>query len=539
MKKTSLVMIIVLLFSLSLFAKPKTDAHLIGHVIADGEHISHANVYLKGTTIGTATDETGHFQLLNLPIDEYTIVVQVMGYKSSERVVQTKINETIELKFELEPDVLELESIVVTGDRNAISRVNSPVIVTPIAPKLLTRTQSLTIAEGLNYCPGLRLENNCLNCGFTQLRMNGMEGAYSQILINGRPIFKGLAGVYALEMIPSNMIERMEVVRGGGSALYGSSAVAGNVNLILKDPIHDELEFDYNTSVVGTGTDGSAEEQHLSVNASVVTNDQKAGLTLYGFNRTRSGYDANKDGFTELSKIDNTTFGTRVFHRLSKRSKLAGDFFIVNEERRGGDRFFLPLHEADIAEAVDHKISSTALTYEQYMRQEDLFTVYASLMDVDRDAYYGADQSLDTYGNTKSLAYSVGSTYAAKFERSHAVVGVELNSESLVDQKLGYPDYDNAAIVDGAIESIQHIGNTLVADQQSDVLGFFGQYDYQLARLKVAMGLRFDHYAITDVQHDNAMNGNVLSPRLNFLYDISASKLRGAPCRSIYYESVI
>jgi outer membrane receptor for ferrienterochelin and colicins len=90
----------------------------------------------------------------------------------------------------------------------------------------------VTLSEGLSFSPGLRIENDCQNCGFSQVRMNGMEGPYSQILINSHPIFSGLAGVYGLELIPTNMIERIEVVRGGGSALYGSNAIAGTINII-------------------------------------------------------------------------------------------------------------------------------------------------------------------------------------------------------------------------------------------------------------------------------------------------------------------
>lgn len=150
-----------------------------------------------------------------------------------------KKGETKEVNFELVKDALGLEEVVITGDRNATNRVESSTIVNTITPKLFARTQSVTLSEGLNFSPGLRMENNCQNCGFSQVRMNGMEGPYSQILINSRPIFSGLAGVYGLELIPSSMVERVEVVRGGGSALYGSNAIAGTINLILKDPINN------------------------------------------------------------------------------------------------------------------------------------------------------------------------------------------------------------------------------------------------------------------------------------------------------------
>ncbi|MCK0205650.1 TonB-dependent receptor plug domain-containing protein, partial [Ornithobacterium rhinotracheale] len=117
--------------------------------------------------------------------------------------------------------------------------------------RILHATQSVTLSEGLNFQPALRMEDNCQNCGFNSLRMNGLEGAYSQILIDGRPIYNSLQGVYGLEQIPANMIDRVEVVRSGGSALYGSSAIAGTVNIITKEPINNRAYISTNQAYIG------------------------------------------------------------------------------------------------------------------------------------------------------------------------------------------------------------------------------------------------------------------------------------------------
>ncbi|HPF94572.1 MAG TPA: TonB-dependent receptor, partial [Tenuifilaceae bacterium] len=211
----------VLLLISSAFAQKRTDAHLIGHVLNGGEHIPFANVYLKGTTIGTSTDETGHYRMINLPEGTFTVVATAIGYKPAEKEVTIVAGKTAEVNFKMSEDAIGLEEVVITGDRNEQSRRESSVVVNTVSPKTFTMTQSVILGEGLNFTPGLRMENNCQNCGFTQLRMNGLEGPYSQILINSRPIFSGLAGVYGLELIPSNMVDRVEVIRGGGSALYG------------------------------------------------------------------------------------------------------------------------------------------------------------------------------------------------------------------------------------------------------------------------------------------------------------------------------
>ncbi|MFN2314821.1 MAG: carboxypeptidase-like regulatory domain-containing protein, partial [Bacteroidales bacterium] len=174
--------------------RPKTDANIVGHVVSGENHLPFATIALKGTTIGAFTDETGHFQITNLPTGEFTVIASCVGYKPVEKRVAISENQTTELKFELQEDILNLSEIVVSVDRSEQKRTDAPVIVNTITPRMMVSTNSVTLSEVLNFSPGLRIENNCQNCGFTQVRMNGMEGPYSQILINSRPIFSGLAG---------------------------------------------------------------------------------------------------------------------------------------------------------------------------------------------------------------------------------------------------------------------------------------------------------------------------------------------------------
>ncbi len=524
MKKTILFSFFILLFfSFCNAQKQKTDANIVGHVVSAGEHLPFVSISVKGTTMGTVTDETGHFQLVNLPEGKYTIKAQYIGYKPEEKFVTVKKGVTAEINFTLAEDVLGLDEVVVTGDRNERNRRESSVIVNTITPKLFATTQSVTLSEGLNFSPGLRMENNCQNCGFSQVRMNGMEGPYSQILINNRPIFSGLAGVYGLELIPSNMIERIEVIRGGGSALYGSNAIAGTINLILQDPIRDTYEFGVNGGATGVGIDGSgdpAEDYSVNANASVVSDDNKSGLAVYGFYRDRDPFDANGDSYSEVTQIKNTTFGSRMFHRFSFRSKVSLDFFNIKEDRRGGDRFDYPEHEANIAEAVNHDITTGAVTYEQFFRETDLWSVYASGQLVTRDSYYGAGQSLADYGKTKGKTYSVGSQYNAQFASSSLIAGVEERIDLLNDKKLGYLDWKNAEIENDSIISIPHTENTIVADQKSTTFGVFGQYEIKLGKQNASVGARFDHYKISDKENNSEdKSGNVVSPRVTFKYD--------------------
>jgi outer membrane receptor for ferrienterochelin and colicins len=521
------VLIITVFCTPTLLSQKKTDSNIIGHVTCKGSHIPFATVSIKGTTMGVNTDETGHYQLINLPVGTYTIKAQSVGYKPTEREVTVKAGETVEIKFELGEDLLGLEEVVITADRSETKRTESVTIVNTLSPKLFSSSQSVTLIEGLSFSPGLRIENNCQNCGFSQVRMNGMEGPYSQILINSRPIFSGLAGVYGLELIPTNMIERIEIVRGGGSALYGSNAIAGVINIILKEAITNSYEAGICTSLTGIGikeSGGIGPDYNVNLNTSLISADSKTGISLYGFTRERRLFDANNDSYSEIAPLSNLTVGTRLFRRFGLRSKVAIDFFNIKEERNGGNRQEYPLHERGIGEMVKHDIKTGAITYEQYFRDYDMLTVFTTAQHLMRDSYYGANQSLKSYGRSEDLTFSAGVQYKAILGNSSLIAGFENSSGFLKDEKLGYPDYDNAVIVNDSIISVPHTNNTLISDQSSVTTGAFLQYDLKMNKFKLGLGGRLDHYNIIDnAKNNEAKTGNVFSPRISLMYEVLSS----------------
>lgn len=495
-------------------ATRKSDTMLFGHVVSESEHIPFATVVVQGTTVGTAADLTGHFKIVGAPSGKQVVVVSAVGYRSREYPVELAAGKEVTILAELEPDQIGLEQVVVSADRCEKSRREAATIVSTISPRLFERTQSVTLSEGLNFTPGVRMENNCQNCGFTQVRMNGLEGPYSQILINSRPVFSGLAGVYGLELIPANMIDRVEVVRGGGSALFGSNAIAGTINLITKEPV--KSGYSANSSLSLVGNDGTP-DYNLSFNGSVVSDDFRSGMSFYGFRRERDPYDANGDGFSELSEIDNGTFGASIFQRVGSRSKFNLDYFYINESRRGGNDFDKLKHEADVTEAVDHQINSANLTLDKLMREHDKLSFYAAFQSVNRDSYYGANQDLSAYGYTKDFSFSGGTQYHRDVERllfspSELVVGVEFSSNALEDQKLGYLD----------LGTQEHTDNTVITDQSVTTVGLFAQNEWVMEKLRFSLGFRAEHYAVKDRQENReATSGSVFSPRASLLFNLN------------------
>lgn len=526
MKKIIFFALLAIYPLINICAESRKGADIYGHVTdkVTGEEMSFINVFVKNTTIGTTTDINGRYALNNLPDGQLAIVAEGLGYVAEEKTVEVKRGKSVEVNFAVEEDVLKLDEVVVTAGRSSQKRIEAPVIVNTISPKLLETTHSVVLGEGLNFCSGLRYENDCQNCGFSQVRMNGMEGRYSQILINSRPIFSGLAGVYGLELIPANMLDRIEVVRGGGSALYGSNAIAGTINLILKDPIANSFEAGINTSLIGIGNkmyNGPVADYNINFNASLVTENRKAGLAIYGNTRNRGMFDANGDGFSEISPMKNTVIGARLFYRPSYRGKIALDFFNIAEKRSGGNKQDYPDHERDISESVSHDMKTAALTFDQYFREHDLLSVFVSGQYLDRDSYYGANQSLSDYGNTVDKTYNLGVQYKTHFKTSTLMVGIEHTGSYLTDKKLGYPDYENAVIENNEIVEVPHVPNTIVADQSLNISGAFAQYEIKIRKFKLLAGGRVEHYNINDKQKGDVPKSKVVFvPRASVMYDI-------------------
>ena len=414
------------------------EATIHGHIrdSRTKEHIPYITVTIDGTTIGTTTDATGHYTLYHVPVGAFKVTASAIGYASQTKEVSVVCGDDILLNFETTEEQISLDAVVVSANRNATKRSEAPSLVNILDSDLLNKVSAPTIAEGLSFQPGVRVENSCQNCGFAQVRINGLDGQYSQILINSRPIFSALAGVYGLEHIPANMVERIEVVRGGGSALYGSSAIGGTINIITKEPLRNSGELAHTITSIGCG---KSLDNNTTLNTSLVTDDRKAGLTIYGQSRLRDAYDHDDDGFVEIPTIKAQTIGTQAYVKTSAYSKLSLDYHATNEYRRGGDQLDLQPHQALIAETTDHLINSGGLTFEGTSKDSHhRYSVYASAQDTKRESYYGAGQDPNAYGKTDGLTAVVGAQYLYRIKFFELTTGLEYNYDYLFDNPTGY-----------------------------------------------------------------------------------------------------
>ena len=420
-----------------------SDANIHGHVIDknSGEHLAYISVILKGTTVGAMTDITGHYFLKNLPTGEFTVEVSSVGYKKVSKKVSLKKGISAELNFEIEEDLVALDGVVVSANRSETTRRLAPTVVNVLDMKMFENTNSTSLSDGLSFQPGVRVETNCQNCGFQQIRINGLDGPYTQILIDSRPIFSALSGVYGLEQIPANMVERVEVMRGGGSALFGSSAIAGTINIITKEPLRNSAQISHNLTSIGGS---SSFDNSTSLNASLVTDNHKAGLYVFGQNRHRSAYDHDGDGFSEMPQLKSQTVGFRSYIKTSLYSKLTFEYHHMQEFRRGGDMLNRPPHEANIAEQLEHSIDGGGVKFDYFSPNEKhRLGVYASAQNTARDSYYGANQDPDAYGRTTDFTYMAGAQYIYGMDKllfmpADLTLGAEYTADDLHDNMWGY-----------------------------------------------------------------------------------------------------
>ena len=492
MKKTFSIFVVLcsLLFSSAAMANTPTDTHIAGHVLDahTKEHLSFVNVQIKGTSMGCLTDESGHYYLKNLPEGKHTIIFSMMGYETLEKSVVLHRDTLIEINVAISEKSFLMDNVVVTANKYATKQKEVATIVNVISPLIIESTTSNSMADVLNFQTGLRVEETCSNCGVPQIRINGLEGQYTQILMDSRPIFSSLASVYGLEQLPAGMVDRIEVIRGGGSALYGANAIAGVVNIITKEPTRNFFNISNSSAFTQQGN----YDINTSMNASVVSENQKAGLYLFGVQRNRQQYDRDNDGFSDIPLLRSTTAGFRSFFKTSDYSKITAEYHHTTEYRRGGNGIDdLQPHEALLCERLRHNIDAATAKWDFFSQDSKHFlSAYTSFQHIARDSYFGTNMNLNAYGKSTDLVSVTGAQYRFSYPcgiaNADLSAGAEYSYNQLRDQILGYGR------------------NTL---QKVHLGGGYVQNEWKTMAWSVLVGGRLEQHSL--------LNKPVFSPRAN------------------------
>lgn len=477
-----------------------------GDVIVKGEvtnnrmGIPNASVYIKNTNNGTSTNFKGQYLLKAKSADKIIIVASAVGFKTKEIVIDIEENETKVLNIELEEDIFGLNQIVISATKTHLNRKEAPVLVTVTTAELLENTKSISLLDGLSFQPGLRTENNCQNCGFTQVRINGLDGAYSQILVNSKPIFSSLNGIYGLEQIPANMIKQIEVIRGGGSALFGSNAIAGTINIITKDPIENGFQVSSTLSSIQQKSTDAV----FNFNSTFVSENLNKGITFFGMTRSREAYDHNADDFTEITQLKGINFGFKSFLNFNERKKLTFDFNVSNDKRRGGNELDKPAHFADIAEEINNDIIGAGFNFDYFSKNYfSKYAVYANIQKTNSANYYGVGQDPFGYGLTKDLTNLLGVQHTKQFNK---VWGKSIDLTSGIEYK-----YNKIS------EKRENV-NTNELNQTVETVGIFTQVDWKIDdKVKLLTGLRSEYFQ-SNLKDNNLF---ILNPRVSLLYNLT------------------
>ncbi|MFH1050505.1 MAG: TonB-dependent receptor [bacterium] len=479
-----LVLCFLFVFSLILiessFAHNKTIKGIVLVKNGKSEAVIGANVKLEGTVLGAVTNSEGKFIIKGVPDGKFVLTVSSIGMHTSKQEldIQHIEGDEIEMKFELEENPIKVSNVVVTATRSEKIYDETPVKVSTISQEDIRISSSNNLRESLQFQPGVRTEVNCQNCGFSQVRINGLDGKYSQILIDGKAIFSSLNGVYGLEQIPTNMIDKVEMVRGSGSSLYGGNAIAGVINVITKVPAFDTYDISWNNIM----TDNKFPENILTLNSSITSDDQQIGLSIFGMKNNRHEYDANDDGFTEIGRMNLQTFGTKLYYKITSQSKITAEFHSIEHFIRGGNKLNIPEHETDITESAKNSTIIGQLNYEQFIDYTNKVSIYTSYQTTDRNSYYGANKDPNAYGRTDNNTLSSGINYSYwldKFMGSHNLIfGYELNYDKMNDFAISYDR---------------------IIEQQTSSHGFYIQDDWIFNDyLNFLYGIRTDKHNLID-----------------------------------------
>lgn len=347
-------------------------------------------------------------------------------------------------------DTSNLETVVVSATSEAAKSKNATIHVQTLSTKQLQLTHSTSLVDGLNYSAGIRVETDCQTCNYSQVRMNGLPGSYSQIVINNRPVFSALMGLYGLDQLPPAMIQQVEIVRGAGSVLYGNNALGGTINIITKAPCTFRQSFAQQVNWIGNQTPETSTQLNVNFNSK---NDKWKHLLLVS-HRYRGDYDANRDGFSELSKLASPSIGWRFDRNIGARWKSEVLLWALGEERRGGDQIKRGPQEALQAE---YRKQGTGIVQVNISGRDKKnhwkSNFYTSGQWTKRKHYTGVLHA-DGWGNTNNSSLQIGGNTVRSFTKNHfkttVLLGLEGQVESTFDQIPAYHYFIDQTIIQSA-----------------------------------------------------------------------------------------
>jgi outer membrane receptor for ferrienterochelin and colicins len=466
------VRLILFLFSLAFQTLQSQDYRVTGTVLSEGQPLTSASVYIQNSNIGITTDVAGQFSLYFSNIKNPKLVISFLGHKTLIREIRSETTDLGRIELELED---ALDEIVVSGTLKPVSKRDSPVPIEVYNATFFKANPTASVFEALENINGVRANLNCSICNTGDIRINGQEGSYTMVLIDGFPIVSGLATVYGFSGIPQALIERVEIVKGPAATLYGSEAVAGVINLITQLPENSsKLSIDSFVSGWGEVNTDLAYQYQLSPKTN--------GLSGVNYFNYSNPIDNNQDGFTDLTLQDRIS----IFNKISQTDKFSLATRFIYDDRWGGQMNWLPKHRGG-DEVYGESIYT--LRFELFGKYQfsDKLSFQFSFNDHSQNSAYGeisliADQS-QGFGQM---------IWSQNFANHELLMGGAYRFTYYDDNTPA--TYDDFSLQNQA--SITHLPGIFIQDQ------------IQInPNNTLLLGLRYDY---------NSIHGNIFTPRVNY-----------------------
>lgn len=452
----------------------------------DDERLAWVDVVVDGKNKGATTDAAGEFTITGLPVGTYDLISRSSDFHNDTVQVVLKNDDPVQVTFRLEAVATNFDEVVVSGTMRSVRKSDSPVPIEVYSKKFFKANPVASIFESLSQVNGVRPQVNCNVCNTGDIHINGLEGPYTMILIDGMPIVSGLSTVYGLSGIPQALIERVEIVKGPASTLYGSEAVGGLINVITKSP--DEAPR-LSAEVFGTSWG------EINADLGYRANLGKNVSTLIGANyfNYSNPIDNNGDGFTDLTLQDRFSIFNKwnIKRPQGRVFSIAGRY--VYEDRWGGDMDWTPEYRGGdeiYAESIYTSRWEFFGTYQLPIKEKVMFMFSANSHD--QNSRYG-DEVYDAIQNIGFGQF----TWEKKLNRHQLLAGASLR----------YTYYD-----DNTVATEEEVdGETVNMASETYLPGVFLQDEWQLAaQHSLLMGARYDY---------NSLHGSIFTPRLNYKWN--------------------
>ena len=478
--------ILLLIFSVTCSSQNNS---LTGKISDRLENLSYANIYIQNTKFGTSSNDEGYYQIKNIPSGTYKIVVSSIGYNTKTIEITFNKDEKIIQNFSLVSDN-SLDEIVVSGNLKPVSKSASSVPVDVYSKSFFKKNPTPSIFESLQNVNGVRPQLNCNVCNTGDIHINGLEGPYTFVLIDGMPIVSGLSTVYGLTGIPQALIQRVEVVKGPASTLYGSEAVGGIINIITKKPSNSPLLFVDSFS-------SSWEEINTDIGFKYNASKKIQGLLGINYFNYQNIIDNNNDNFTDLTLQNRISIFNKLNIERSNNKLFTIAFRYVYEDRWGGEtNWNKSFRGTDLVygESIYTSRWETFGTYE--LPTTENIRLQFSANGHYQDSFYGTD----SYKANQLIAFGQ-LVYNKKIKKKHDLLfGIAYRNTTYDDNTFATSESDGVTNK----PSIIHLPGVFIQDE----MNLTNQH-------KLLIGARYDY---------NSLHGTIFSPRVNYKWNSKNNK---------------